>query len=484
MTRIWIWLAAFAAACFSLAAAAQPAPGPDPTDRAAAYAVDQMRQSGVPGFAVAIVKGADVRYLRAFGVAGPTGEAVSADTPFILGSTTKSFTALCVMQLVEAGKVDLDASASRYLPGFMGGSPAGSRITVRDLLNQTSGIGHAAGDQPMLSPGETGDRAIRNWAMALSPDALTATGYEYSNANYIVLGAVIEAASGETYGSYLKHHILAPLGMTSSFTTLAEGRAHKMASGHREWVGWFEAGEVPYPPAFVPAGFLITTPRDMTRYMSMQANGGELDGVRIISEKGLAETHRGAAPMDDEGKARYAMGWVSDTFNGVPAVYHDGDTGRFISELGLTRDGYGILIMANASGWLSGPHSTDALSGAINILAGKTPRSYATPYLIGKIVLAVPLGVALLQLLFLVRALANRRKPGKSAWGLGAPIVVSAALATFLAWAVPRLLFGIPLTEMIMSVPPFGAAALVSLAVAAAWLSRAVLLLARPSPVR
>lgn len=462
-------------AALSLGAAAQApdrearSQGGDHAEAAAAYASQQMRSSGAPGFAIGIVQGPHVLFARGYGRAGSDGAAVTVDTPFILGSTSKSFTALCVMQLVDAGRIDLDQPVERYLPGFLRGE--GRSITIRMLLNQTSGINHAAGDQPILSPGPSGESAIRDWAMALTPEALNraaGAGYEYSNANFVVLGAVVEAVSGETYPAYLRAHVFEPLGMRHSYASLDQ--AHGLAQGHREWFGWFEPSDVPYPASFVPAGFIISTVSDMTRYLSMQANGGELDGVRVVSAASLDLMQRGGAPMDQVGKSHYAMGWVSDTFNGVPVAYHDGDTGRFSSIIAISReDRYGVVVMANASGWLYGPHLTDAASGAINTLVGNTPRNYASPYAITKVILALFVLVALLQLVFAVRAFVSRRRRPLM-WGRVAPTVLNLGLAAVFAYAVPRMLFGIPLTELLSSLPVMGVVAVASVACALAWL--------------
>ena len=95
----------------------------------------QMERLNMPGVALAIVEGDKVVYLRGFGRARPGGEAPTPQTPFIIGSLTKSFTALAVMQLAEDGKVELDDPVQRYLPWFRVADPlASARITVRHLL--------------------------------------------------------------------------------------------------------------------------------------------------------------------------------------------------------------------------------------------------------------------------------------------------------------------------------------------------------------
>src|SRR5215216_8142369 len=111
-----------------------------------AYVHEQMQEMRIPGAALGIVKGDKIVHLEGFGDADDSGREVTPQTPFKIGSTSKSFTALAIMQLVEEDKVKLDAPVQSYIPWFrVADEEASSRITVRHLLNQTSGIPTAAG---------------------------------------------------------------------------------------------------------------------------------------------------------------------------------------------------------------------------------------------------------------------------------------------------------------------------------------------------
>lgn len=136
---------------------------PAPTYAAVdAYLQQQIRRLRIPGLALAIVEGDRIAYTRGFGCARPRGETPSPQTPFVLGSTTKSFTALAVMQLAEDGRVDLDAPAQRYLPWFRVAEPqASAEITVRQLLNQTSGLPTIPGMDLLADLDDTPDAAER-----------------------------------------------------------------------------------------------------------------------------------------------------------------------------------------------------------------------------------------------------------------------------------------------------------------------------------
>ena len=190
---------------------AEPAPDSGSYDAIDAYIEGQMRRLKIPGVALAIVEGDRIVYRRGFGHARPGGEAPTPQTPFVLGSTTKSFTALAVMQLVEAGKIELDAPVQRYLPWFRVADPqASAQMTVRHLLNQTSGLPMLAG-MSLLADLDDSPGAAERQARALSTLKLTrpvGAAFEYSNLNYNLLGLIVEAASGESYADYIQRPYL------------------------------------------------------------------------------------------------------------------------------------------------------------------------------------------------------------------------------------------------------------------------------------
>src|SRR6266498_4141696 len=166
----------------------------------------EMAAQRIPGLALGIVKGNRIAYLRGFGKADESGRAVTPQTPFIIGSVSKSFTALAIMQLVEAGKIELDAPVQRYLPWFRVADPvASARITVRHLLYHTSGIpssGYAcATDRVTMSL----EQYVRSLA-TLSLDRPVGSRPDYCSTNYDVLGLIVQTVSGQPYGTYMQQH--------------------------------------------------------------------------------------------------------------------------------------------------------------------------------------------------------------------------------------------------------------------------------------
>lgn len=241
MTRffgVWVIFFLFASQAFASPVGASSAltpPGRTPyqPNYAAmdAYIQEQMRTWNIPGAALVIIHAGQVVHLGAFGRADSSGRPITPQTPFEIGSCTKSFTALAMMQLAEQGEIALDQPVQRYLPWFRtADAQASARITVRHLLNHTSGL--PALYSVMVNP----DRAtLEIQVRRLQVQTLTSppgTVYQYSNHNYMTLALIIEAVSGQTYGEYLAQHIFTLLDMRNSFSNPAEAGKHGLSGGH------------------------------------------------------------------------------------------------------------------------------------------------------------------------------------------------------------------------------------------------------------
>lgn len=344
-----------------------------------AYVNAQMQKDLIPGLALGIVRGQQTVELRGFGEADPTGRPVTPQTPFLLGSISKSFTALAVMQLVQAGKVSLDAPVQRYLPWFQVGDLRASRqITIRQLLNQTSGLPTSAETAALAGTGtqtlEQYVRGLNNVVLVSSPG----TAFNYSNANFCILGLIIQEVSGENYGTYIEQHVFAPLQMHQSFVSQQEAQDHGMATGERLELGTPLAANLPYLPAILPAGYLISSAEDMTHYLIAQNNGGSYNQTSVLAPSNVVLLHKPAALMTQNPATFYAMGWMVGPINGIPAVSHDGDLANFHADMALLPQGqWGIVVLINVNGAvpsLSGAYSS-LIAGIVSILNGQQPPS-------------------------------------------------------------------------------------------------------------
>lgn len=299
----------------------------------------EMPNSGATGLACAVVEGGNTHAEARGEILIGSGRKVTTDTPFLLGSISKSFTAMAVMQLVEAGKVKLGTGISHYLAVFSD-RPSGA-ITVRQLLSHTSGYSTLQGNDThaYLNGNKDGIsrqvRRIAQWTPAYQPG----TKWEYSNANYEILGALIEAVSGIEYARYIETKILGPAGMEHSF--VADGQSHDaMAVGHRPWFGTKRPLEdTRTDPVTAPQGGVISSARDLARYLAIMMNGND----DIVSSKAKATMMHPASAASPF----YGFGWFVDTQKGT--VFHSGSSPGFETLATLVpAKNKGVVVLVNA----------------------------------------------------------------------------------------------------------------------------------------
>lgn len=252
-----------------------------------AYIAREMKRQRLPGIAIGIVKGDRVLYLQGYGRADIDGRPVTPDTSFGIGSISKSFTALAVLQLAESGSIDLDAPVQRYVPTFQS-TASSALVTVRHLLNQTSGFTQMSTYSNTITRSESQDALEQNaLAYAESGKLENDRFYRYSNANYVLLGYIVQQVSGLPYDDYVKKHIFAPLSMPNSFAALEEAANQGLAAPHRRWFGFNAAYDGPYTfiPGDVPAGYLFSSAIDMSHYLIAHINGGRYLACRNLNFK-------------------------------------------------------------------------------------------------------------------------------------------------------------------------------------------------------
>jgi CubicO group peptidase (beta-lactamase class C family) len=343
------------------------------------YLEQQLKRFNIPGAALAIVEGDQIVRFRGFGTDRPGGITPSPETPFVIGSLTKSFTALAIMQLVEEGRVELDAPVRRYLSWFTLADPAvAEEITVRHLLNQTSGLSQVYGMRPLTnfddSPGVC-ERQARSLASFL-PTRRPGEAYEYSNMNFNLLGLIIEAVSGETYGEYVEQNIFEPLGMVHSHTSQAGAKRDGLAVGQRLIFGFPRAKpELPLPVGSLPSGQLISSVADMGRYLVANLNGGRYKERSIISPSGMTELHRPAVPAGVMGidMGHYTMGWFVEDNEYGRLIWHDGTLPDYFSYMALLPEqSRGMVLLVNGNQMMVNFALLDVCMKAAGILAGGT----------------------------------------------------------------------------------------------------------------
>ncbi|AQZ66702.1 serine hydrolase [[Actinomadura] parvosata subsp. kistnae] len=351
---------ALAAICLATISAPAPASVPALVD---AYVEEYRASTGLPGVEVAITKGSAVVHAAGYGETA-AGEPVTADTPMAMASVSKSFTALAVMQLAERGQVGLDEPVRRYLPEFTMADPRAGRITVRELLHQTSGMDDSAFREKSLPQPQDLRGAVarlRTARLAAEPGS----AYSYHNTNYQVAARLVEVVSGRPFAAYLDANVFRPLGMRHSRTVDTDRDLPGSARGHLYVLG--RAVAVPEPAGFGNgSGGVLSTARDMAKWLIAQ-NGG-LPG--LLSARGVREMRTGSKQNPE-----YALGWeLGETALGTPVLEHGGDLFTSTAhQLLMPGSGYGVAVMANTGMAFSDAHAL--MAGIVAVIEGGRPQA-------------------------------------------------------------------------------------------------------------
>jgi D-alanyl-D-alanine carboxypeptidase len=296
---------------------------------------NEMKAQGLPGAAVAIAKNGTILYTQGYGYADlATCQPVQPSMDFQIGSVTKQFTAAAVLQLQNAGKVNIDDPVVAYLPSYA----FDARITLRMLLTQTSGLQNYL-DFPDVSSWINGvSEPTVLTQIAQAPLIFTpGTYYAYSNSNYFVLGSVIEAVSSVTYPSYMASNIFQPVGLSHTSYLEPADSASPYTQGPNP-------GIIPDPSLFFSAGALWSNVQDLATWDAALLNGKVMPAALFA----LMVTPSGLPMYPQGGASPYAMGLVRDTQVGHPLAWHNGETVAYTSFNGMfLDDGFSVIVLTN-----------------------------------------------------------------------------------------------------------------------------------------
>lgn len=369
------------------------------------YVADQMKQYHVPSLSLGIVKrdtNDTTVYLKGFGKADSTGKPLTPQTPFTIGSVSKSFTALAVMQLVELGQINLDDSINIYLPWFEAEYQGKSQvITVRQLLHHTSGI--KSFYIGMADSSVTIEQLVQGKLNNTQLDTLPGTRSNYSNANYIILGEIIQSVTGQSYQDYITEKIFKPLEMKHSYVSKTDAVRDGLATGYQKWFGFPVKADLPYYEYGLPEGYIISCAEDMVHYISALLNNGVYKKVNILSEEGVkelfnTEVQEEYVPAGLNGTASYyGFGWrIIYNNNKLLMIQHTGETENYHANVVLKpEEGIGVIELDSLGGDMS-PSSIGI--GVADIMTGSQPK---TSHFINNVFLAEIIIVLLICLLLL-----------------------------------------------------------------------------------
>ena len=430
-----------------------------------AYVERGMADLHIPGAAVALFSDGRVTHVRGLGRADDAGTPVTARTPFQLGSVSKSFAALVVLQLADQGRLSLDDPIIRYIPTFRTADPAASnRITIRHLLNHRSGLSTLDGNRNQSTTDRGADAMAQATLKLRAARLQTRPGdrFAYSNANYALLAHLIETVERRPYEDVLQDRIFGPLGMRNSFVQAPKPGSARPAVGHTQWFGQtverdFVAGRMMAGPGGVTA-----SAEDLATYL-----------VAVFERDPRIVPASLSAALSRERRGGYEFGWEFDTIKDRRLIFHGGLNPGFWSWVAYDpKTRQGVLVLTNMSGSLEG----NLLGGTVNYALG-LPAEDIAPAGVNRLRLWGTLGLTLLLVLGSALSIRNllrlhvgaerRLTVARMAVAI-VPSLALLGLSYVLVVTVPGF-SGVTLTAVYMFYPDVGVLLALSSAIAALW---------------
>lgn len=309
-----------------------------------------MKDNPLPGLAVGVVKDGRIVYAKGFGVAALGGEApVTERSLFHMASVSKTFVATAILQLVEKGKVRLDAPIATYLPYFRLDDERYDEITVEQMLTHTSGMPDVR-DYGWENP-EYDDGALERYVHSLSTQKLRSppgSRFRYSNMAFEVLGDVVAKVSGMTFEEYVKKNILHVLGMHDSTFLWKETDPGLRTRPHVGFPDPVPSDVYPYNRAHAPSSTLQSSARDMCRWLIANLEGGAIGEERILETSTLDMLWKKRA---DVGRGRsIGLCWFLDRYLDRWCILHGGaDVGYQSYAILFPGESIGAVFLSNCT---------------------------------------------------------------------------------------------------------------------------------------
>lgn len=348
------------------------------------YLTDWMRDHDVPGASVAVVDGADLVYAEGFGARDVASNAPATPrTLYGIGSCSKSFTAVSLLQLAAEGRLDLSDPVSDHVSRLT--DAPGDPVTVGELLTHSSGVPSDGYASVLLSRLATGDGGGLPLSSDADYDRLVARGAEdrvtdreeffYYNTGYTVLGEVVSAVDGRRFDRYVREEILDPLGMARSTYDRESFEAEDDAmTPYYPGEDGPEESEFPFDERVYAAGGLLSSVTELSRYLRAFLNGGSFDGTRVLAADRVASMFEPRATRQrtpDGVEQRYGYGLMTRPFLDDTLVGHGGSIGVSTAWFGFLREaGVGAVVLTNTS---PDHHPMDVGAAVLSLVDGADP---------------------------------------------------------------------------------------------------------------
>src|SRR5882762_563380 len=341
----------------------------------------EMQDKQLPAFSIALVDGNEIVWAQGFGYQDPEHKIpATAHTIYRVGSVSKLFTDIGIMQMVEAGTINLDAPVSRYIPDFHPRNPFQEPITLRELMSHRSGLlreppvgNYFDPDGPTL---EATVRSMNSTDLVYPPG----TQVKYSNAGIAVVGYTLQQLNHKLFPEYLKQAVLAPFGMKESAFAPETQLIRNLAKADM----WSYDGLTFPAPTFelglAPAGCMYSTVTDLGQFLSVLFDGGRGAKGQVIKPETLAQmwTPQFAKPGEKTG---FGIGFHISQLDSHRVIGHGGAIYGFATEVaGLPDDKLGVVTVttADAANAVTNTIAAEALRMMMALRAGKTLPHFDT----------------------------------------------------------------------------------------------------------
>ncbi len=313
------------------------------------YIKEQMDKASIPGLSVAIVKGEETVYQKGFGYSDIKAQKpVTSESLFELGSNSKAFTALAILNLQEDGLIKLEDEVTKYIPWLVVKYQGKEvPITLEQLLHHTSGVPFRTIDKIPVSDSDDAMEETVKTIINLELNTKPGENYLYATINYDVLGLVIQNVTGLSYEEYVEENVIKPMGLNNTYLYHNEAVDKNLAKGYK--LGFLNQRlyDAPAYRGNKPAGYIISSAEDMAKWLKIQMG---TDKTSKFSKELVEASH-----MPDQSVSShyngvyYAAGWhVVEELE--TEIFHGGNNPNYSSFITIGQDDQiGIAILSNTN---------------------------------------------------------------------------------------------------------------------------------------
>lgn len=335
------------------------------------YMTQAWQELKSPGAALALVYNGEIVYTGAWGVTGGEREPITAQTPFLIGSNSKALTSYGIMLLVQKGLIDLKEPVQTYLPWFTLADNAAAQITVEQLMLQTSGLSTAVGLR-LSDLGANDDKAIERMVQNLSIEHLTSVPgerHQYSNANFVILGALIESVTGVPFAEFIEREVFQPLGMQQAAANTQQAVEKGLQPGYRSWLGFSVESRVPYDTGGAPYGYMAASAEDLAHYIRALMEPGAILSPELTAQMFEPQVQTNTV-------SSYGYGWrITPLEDGQLKVWHSGSTPDHHSHVFMLPErGFGLVLLTNRNNTVEELRMGAVTKGLTDILLEEDPE--------------------------------------------------------------------------------------------------------------